>query len=250
MGLLAQEPVLDHAKDVIGNVMEGGPGPGAPRPLPGSAGGLGRPGCRLRRPRHRAGRPGAADRGGGCLGPRAQGGCRHGRPPGAPERGSGDHPLGGERRRVALCRLLLSAPDLLLLDEPTNHLDAESVAFAAPPQGVPGTVIAVTHDRYFLDQVAGWILELDQGRAYPFEGNYSGWLEQKQARLAQEERESKRGAVPSSELEWVRMSPRRRPRARRASPHTSGSSPRRPRWRPAPTGSSSSSPSPSASGTR
>jgi sulfate-transporting ATPase len=119
---------------------------------------------------------------------------------------------GGERRRVALCRLLLSAPDLLLLDEPTNHLDAESVAwlerFLAE---YPGTVMAVTHDRYFLDNVAGWILELDRGRGIPFEGNYSSWLEQKQARLAAEEKqESARRRTLARELEWVRMSPRAR----------------------------------------
>ena len=119
---------------------------------------------------------------------------------------------GGERRRVALCRLLLSSPDLLLLDEPTNHLDAESVAwlerFLADYQG---TVVAVTHDRYFLDNVAGWILELDRGRGIPYEGNYSGWLEQKQARLAVEEKqESARRRTLARELEWVRMSPRAR----------------------------------------
>ncbi len=119
---------------------------------------------------------------------------------------------GGERRRVALCRLLLSSPDLLLLDEPTNHLDAESVAwlerFLAEYKG---TVVAVTHDRYFLDNVAGWILELDRGRGLPFEGNYSSWLEQKQARLAVEEKqESARRRTLARELEWVRMSPRAR----------------------------------------
>ncbi|MDQ3821835.1 MAG: energy-dependent translational throttle protein EttA [Actinomycetota bacterium] len=119
---------------------------------------------------------------------------------------------GGERRRVALCRLLLSSPDLLLLDEPTNHLDAESVAwlerFLAEYKG---TVVAVTHDRYFLDNVAGWILELDRGRGIPFKGNYSSWLEQKQARLAAEEKqESARGRTLARELEWVRMSPRAR----------------------------------------
>src|SRR3954464_10053949 len=119
---------------------------------------------------------------------------------------------GGERRRVALCRLLLSAPDLLLLDEPTNHLDAESVLwlerFLAEYKG---TVVAVTHDRYFLDNVAGWILELDRGRGLPFEGNYSSWLEQKQARLAVEEKtESARRRTLARELEWVRMSPRAR----------------------------------------
>ena len=119
---------------------------------------------------------------------------------------------GGERRRVALCRLLLSHPDLLLLDEPTNHLDAESVAWLERfLHEYSGTVIAITHDRYFLDNVAGWILELDQGRGFPFEGNYSSWLEQKQARLAQEEKESSaRQRTLQRELEWVRMSPRAR----------------------------------------
>jgi energy-dependent translational throttle protein EttA len=119
---------------------------------------------------------------------------------------------GGERRRVALCRLLLSHPDLLLLDEPTNHLDAESVAWLERfLQDYAGTVVAITHDRYFLDNVAGWILELDRGRGIPFEGNYSGWLEQKQARLAQEEKpESARQRTLERELEWVRMAPKAR----------------------------------------
>src|SRR3712207_6175774 len=126
---------------------------------------------------------------------------------------------GGERRRVALCRLLLSAPDLLLLDEPTNHLDAESVAWLERHlQDYKGTVVAVTHDRYFLDNVTGWILELDRGRGIPFQGNYSSWLEQKQARLAVEEKqESARRRTLERELEWVRMSPRARqakPKAR------------------------------------
>jgi energy-dependent translational throttle protein EttA len=119
---------------------------------------------------------------------------------------------GGERRRVALCRLLLSSPDLLLLDEPTNHLDAESVAWLERfLEQYKGTVVAVTHDRYFLDNVAGWILELDRGRGIPFEGNYSSWLEQKQARLAVEEKqESARRRTLARELEWVRMSPKAR----------------------------------------
>src|SRR5580765_3213537 len=119
---------------------------------------------------------------------------------------------GGERRRVALGRLLLSHPDLLLLDEPTNHLDAESVDWLERfLQDYPGTVVAITHDRYFLDNVAQWILELDRGRGFPFEGNYSSWLDQKQARLAQEEKQvSTRQRTLQRELEWVRMSPRAR----------------------------------------
>jgi ATP-binding cassette ChvD family protein len=119
---------------------------------------------------------------------------------------------GGEKRRVALCRLLLQKPDLLLLDEPTNHLDAESVAWLERfLQEYPGTVVAVTHDRYFLDNVAGWILELDRGRGLPFKGNYSSWLEQKQARLAtQEKQASARQRTLQRELEWIRLSPRAR----------------------------------------
>ncbi len=119
---------------------------------------------------------------------------------------------GGERRRVALCRLLLQSPDLLLLDEPTNHLDAESVAWLERfLKDYPGTVVAVTHDRYFLDNVAGWILELDRGKGIPWEGNYSSWLEQKQARLVLEEKqETKRQRTLEHELEWIRMSPRAR----------------------------------------
>jgi energy-dependent translational throttle protein EttA len=128
----------------------------------------------------------------------------------------GDAPVanlsGGEKRRVALCRLLLQRPDLLLLDEPTNHLDAESVAWLQRfLKDYPGTVVTVTHDRYFLDEVAGWILELDRSHGIPFEGNYSGWLEQKQARLAQEgKQEEARRRTLERELEWVRQSPRAR----------------------------------------
>src|SRR6187431_1905597 len=119
---------------------------------------------------------------------------------------------GGERRRVALCRLLLQSPDLLLLDEPTNHLDAESVAWLERfLKDYQGTVVAVTHDRYFLDNVAGWILELDRGSGIPWEGNYSSWLDQKQNRLALEEKtESRRQRTLERELEWIRMSPRAR----------------------------------------
>jgi energy-dependent translational throttle protein EttA len=119
---------------------------------------------------------------------------------------------GGERRRVALCRLLLSKPDMLLLDEPTNHLDAESVAWLERfLKEYPGTIVAVTHDRYFLDNVAGWILELDRGHGIPWEGNYSSWLEQKQQRLAQEEKaDQARQRTLERELEWVRMAPRAR----------------------------------------
>jgi sulfate-transporting ATPase len=119
---------------------------------------------------------------------------------------------GGERRRVALCRLLLQSPDLLLLDEPTNHLDTESVAWLERfLKDYAGTVVAVTHDRYFLDNVAGWILELDRGRGIPWEGNYSSWLDQKQQRLALEEKqETKRQQTLARELEWIRMSPRAR----------------------------------------
>src|ERR1035437_8025216 len=119
---------------------------------------------------------------------------------------------GGERRRVALCRLLLKKPDILLLDEPTNHLDAETVAWLeAELNRYPGTVIAVTHDRYFLDNVAGWILELDKGEGIPWKGNYSSWLEQKQDRLKLEEtKESDRQKTLSRELEWIKMAPRAR----------------------------------------
>ena len=123
-----------------------------------------------------------------------------------------EHLSGGEQRRVALCRLLLTEPDMLLLDEPTNHLDAESVAWLERYlERYPGTVIAVTHDRYFLDNVAGWILELDRGQGIPWEGNYSSWLEQKHTRLEMEEKsQSARRKTIESELEWVRTNPKGR----------------------------------------
>src|SRR4051794_11748174 len=129
-----------------------------------------------------------------------------------PADSSVEHLSGGERRRVALCRLLLSAPDLLLLDEPTNHLDAESVAWLEQHLAeYKGAVVAVTHDRYFLDNVAGWILEIDRARGLPYEGNYSSWLEQKQQRLLQEERkESARQRTIAAELDWVRQNPKGR----------------------------------------
>ena len=122
------------------------------------------------------------------------------------------HLSGGERRRVALCRLLLSEPDMLLLDEPTNHLDAESVAWLERfLHDYNGTVIAVTHDRYFLDNVAGWILELDRGHGIPWEGNYSSWLEQKEKRLEIEEKQiSAKAKAMKAELEWVRTNPKGR----------------------------------------
>ena len=141
---------------------------------------------------------------------------------------------GGERRRVALCRLLLSKPDMLLLDEPTNHLDAESVAWLERHLGeFPGTVVAVTHDRYFLDNVAGWILELDRGDGIPWEGNYTSWLEQKDKRLELEEKTADASRrTMQRELEWMGQSAQaRRPRARRASRPTSRWWPRRSRRR-------------------
>jgi len=134
---------------------------------------------------------------------------------------------GGERRRVALCRLLLEKPDMLLLDEPTNHLDAESVAWLERwLHDYPGTVVAITHDRYFLDNVAGWILELDQGKGIPWEGNYSSWLDQKTKRLKQEEKTaSARQKTLDMELEWIRMSPRARQAKSKARIATSSSRP-------------------------
>ena len=215
VGLLEQEPELDPAKDVRGNVEDGvrelrdlldrfndDLGARSPSPTPTSTRcSPSRRRCRTQidRARRVAARRSTLDHAMDAL-----------RLP------DGDRDVetlsGGERRRVALCRLLLSAPDLLLLDEPTNHLDAESVAWLERfLADYKGTVVAVTHDRYFLDNVAGWILELDRGRGIPFQGNYSSWLEQKQERLAIEEKtESARRRTLARELEWVRMSPRAR----------------------------------------
>ena len=208
VGLLPQEPGLDPAKDVRGNVEDGvrvlrdlldrfnaisaafaEPDADFDALLAEQATRAG-----ADRPPRRAGRSTRRS-----TGPWTRSGCR-----------DGDRDVttlsGGEKRRVALCRLLLQSPDLLLLDEPTNHLDAESVAWLERfLADYKGTVMAVTHDRYFLDNVAGWILELDRGSGIPFQGNYSSWLEQKQARLAAEEKqESARRRALARELEWVR----------------------------------------------
>ena len=140
---------------------------------------------------------------------------------------------GGEKRRVALCKILLEKPDLLLLDEPTNHLDAESVAWLERHLAeYPGTVVAVTHDRYFLDNVAGWILELDRGAGIPWKGNYSSWLEQKEQRLELEEKaETAKRRTLQRELEWIQMSPRARHAKSRAAHRPLRGAPRRLRAR-------------------
>ena len=206
--MLEQEPQLDESKDVRGNVEDG----------------VAETKALLDRFNELAanyseetaeefGAHPGADRRGRRLEPRHAARIRDGRAaPAARPTPTSSTLSGGERRRVALCRLLLRAPDLLLLDEPTNHLDAESVAWLEQHLAeYKGTVVAVTHDRYFLDNVAGWILELDRGRGIPYEGNYSSWLEQKQARLAQEERTEKaRQRTIAAELEWVRTNPKGR----------------------------------------
>ena len=214
VGYLAQEPQLDPSQGRRRQRRRGGRrGQGARRPLQRGVRGLRRARRRLRHAARRAGRAPGQDRRRRRLGARPHLRDRHGRAPAARRATPTCATLsGGERRRVALCRLLLSKPDLLLLDEPTNHLDAESVAWLERTlQEYPGTVVAVTHDRYFLDNVAGWILELDRGAGIPWEGNYSSWLEQKQARLAAEEKADRsRQASLQRELEWIRMSPRAR----------------------------------------
>ena len=213
VGLLEQEPHLDESKDVVGNVMDG----------------VGQVAALLTEYDELMAKWGDADADFEKLGARqaeleskieAAGAWDLQRtidiamdalrlPPGDAEVSTLS---GGERRRVALCRLLLSKPDLLLLDEPTNHLDAESVAWLERAlSDYPGTVVAITHDRYFLDNVARWILELDRGKGFPFEGNYSSWLEQKQDRLRREEKsDSARQRTLERELEWVRMAPKAR----------------------------------------
>jgi energy-dependent translational throttle protein EttA len=213
VGFLAQEPELDHSKDVAGNVADGvGPIKALLTRYDEVCAAMGEPDADFDKLlAEQADLQDKIDAAGAWELDRqleiAMDALRL--PP-------GDAPVatlsGGERRRVALCRLLLSSPDLLLLDEPTNHLDAESVAWLERTlQDYPGTVVAVTHDRYFLDNVAGWILELDRGFGIPWEGNYSSWLEQKQARLAGEEKSDQaRQRTLERELEWIRMSPRAR----------------------------------------
>jgi energy-dependent translational throttle protein EttA len=213
VGFLEQEPVLDAKKDVLGNVMEG---MGATKALidefESVSAAMGEPDADFDTLLARQGelqeKIDAADA--WDLQRRVEIAMDALRcPPGDSEIAKLS---GGERRRVALCRLLLSHPDMLLLDEPTNHLDAESVAWLERfLHEYKGTVVAVTHDRYFLDNVAGWILELDRGQGIPFEGNYSSWLEQKQKRLEQEQKtESSRQRTLERELEWIRQSPKAR----------------------------------------
>src|SRR6266478_4936594 len=196
VGYLPQEPQLDSAKDVRGNVEDG---VGEIRSLL----------TRFDEINAKLGEPLDDDAMEKLLAEQARVQDAMRCPPGDAEVGTLS---GGEVRRVALCRLLLQKPDLLLLDEPTNHLDAESVAWLERYlKDYPGTVIAITHDRYFLDNAAGWILELDRGAGIPWEGNYSSWLEQKQERLAREEKQDRaRQRTLERELEWVRMSPRAR----------------------------------------
>ena len=224
IGFLPQEPQLDAAKDVRANVMEGvgetfrqlervQPHQRAVRRADGRradehAARASRRSCRTPSTPPAAGSSSASSRS-----PPTRCACRRGRRASA-------QLSGGEKRRVALCRLLLSAPDMLLLDEPTNHLDAESVAWLERYlEEYPSTVIAVTHDRYFLDNVAEWILELDRGHGIPWQGNYSSWLEQKEKRLALEEREQEAlRKTLAHELEWVRAEPQGAPGQEQGAP--------------------------------
>ena len=213
IGLLEQDPQLDPAKTVIEIVREGvQPVVDLLARYDAVCDKIGRRRRRYGRPAGRAGAPSGGDREARRLEPRQPPRARHGGPALSASRYPVTVLSGGERRRVALTRLLLMEPDILLLDEPTNHLDAESVGWLERHlQEYKGTVIAVTHDRYFLDNVAGWILELDRGEGIPWKGNYSSWLEQKQARLAVEEKtESRRQRTLARELEWVRLSPKAR----------------------------------------
>src|SRR5471032_1321000 len=213
VGFLKQEPELDEKKDVLGNVMDG-------------AGEMAQMLARFEEVSNAFSDPDAdmdkliaeqaelqekIDAGNGWdLGRTIEIAMDALRCP--PSDAKVDRLSGGEKRRVALCRLLLSKPDMLLLDEPTNHLDAESVAWLEHhPENFPGCVILVTHDRYFLDQVTKWTLDLDRGKGVPYEGNYSGWLEQKTKRIVQEQSESEaRQRAMNKELEWVRSSPKAR----------------------------------------
>lgn len=221
VGFLPQEPELDGGRDVLGNVMDGVAARQALldrfNEITGRLAGDLDPGAMERLVEEQAEVQAEIDAAGAWEIDRevetAMDALRC--PPGDADVG---RLSGGERRRVALCRLLLSRPDMLLLDEPTNHLDAETVGWLERYlDGYPGTVVAVTHDRYFLDNVAGWILELDRGRALPFEGNYSAWLEARERRLLQEGRQdAARQRMIRQELEWVRQSPRARQAKSRA----------------------------------
>ena len=210
VGFLTQEPQLDSSKDVAGNVADGvAPTKALVDRFNAVCAAMGDPDADFEKLlaeqaelQDKIDAAAAGISSGRSRSPWTRCACR-------PEDADVTTLSGGERRRVALCRLLLSQPDLLLLDEPTNHLDAESVAWLERTlQNYPGTVVAVTHDRYFLDNVAGWILELDRGSGIPWEGNYSSWLEQKQARLAGEQKADRsRQDALQRELERIRMSP-------------------------------------------
>jgi ATPase subunit of ABC transporter with duplicated ATPase domains len=221
VGMLMQEPPLDRGQDGA-RERRGGRrrDQGLLDRYNEISDGARRPGRRLRRAARRDGRPVDRARPPRRVGARLAARAGDGRAP-LPDPGDADVNIlsGGEKRRVALCKLLLQQPDLLLLDEPTNHLDAESVPGSRQHlKSYPGAVLAVTHDRYFLDNVAGWICEIDRGQLHPYEGNYSTYLETKRERLKIEgKKDAKRAKILERELEWVRRTPRpARPRARRA----------------------------------